>query len=93
MGIITTVGSFDVLEMAGGFRVHGSGLSRHALHCSVQNATMPTLAGAIALASCAHINETRMTEGAYRSRLARCIHRHGGKVAMGFYGITPVVVS
>lgn len=93
MSIITTVGEFQVLEMAGGFRVHGSGLSRHALHCSVENATLPTLAGAIALASCASVNETRMTEGAYRSRLARCIHRHGGKVAMGFYDITPVVAA
>ncbi len=93
MGIITTVGSFDVLEMAGGFRVHGSGLSRNALPCSVERATMPTLQGAVALASCANVNEARMTEGAYRSRLARCIRRHGGKMAAGFYGITPVVAA
>ena len=93
MSIITTVGEFQVLEMAGGFRVHGSGLSRHALHASIELATLPTLAGAVALASCARDNETRMTDGAYRSRLARCIHRHGGKMAAGFYGITPVVVS
>ena len=93
MGIITTVGEFQVLEMAGGFRVHGSGLSRHALHASIELATLPTLAGAVALASCARDNETRMTDGAYRSRLARCIHRHGGKMAAGFYGITPVVAA
>jgi len=93
MGIITTVGSFDVLEMGGGFRVHGSGLSRYALPCSVENATLPTLSGAVALASCANANEMRMTDGAYRSRLARCIHRHGGKMAAGFYGITPVVAA
>lgn len=89
MSTITTVGDFQVLEMAGGFRVRGSGVSRHALHCSVENATLPTLAGAVALASCARVNETRLTEGAYRSRLARCIRRHGGKTAVGFYGITP----
>ena len=89
MSIITTVGDFQVLEMAGGFRVHGSGLSRHALHVSVENATMPTLAGAVALASCASVNETRLTDAPYRSRLARCIRRHGGKPAAGFVGITP----
>ena len=93
MGIITTVGEFQVLEMAGGFRVHGSGLSRHALPVYAENTTLPTLAGAIALASCASVNEDRMDEGAYRSRLARCILRHGGERAMGFEGITPVVVS
>ena len=93
MSIITTVGEFQVLEMAGGFRVHGSGLSRHALHASIELATLPTLAGAVALASCARDNEIRMTDGAYRSRLARCIHRHGGKMAAGFYGITPVVAA
>jgi len=93
MSIITTVGEFQVLEMAGGFRVHGSGLSRHALHASIELATLPTLSGAVALASCANANEMRMTDGAYRSRLARCIHRHGGKMAAGFYGITPVVAA
>ena len=88
MSIITTVGEFQVLEMAGGFRVHGSGLSRHALPCSVENATL-TLKGAIALASCASANETRMTADAFRARIMRCILRHGGKMAMGFEGITP----
>ena len=93
MGIITTVGEFQVLEMVSGFRVYGSGLSRHALHASISRAILPTLAGAVALASCASVNETRMTEGAYRSRLARCIHRHGGKMGTGFYDITPVVAA
>ena len=91
MGIIATVGSFDILSMAGGFRVHGSGLSRHALPVSVENATLPTLAGAVALASCASANEGRTDDGAYHARLARCVLRHGGALALAFSGITPVV--
>jgi len=89
MGIITTVGSFDVLAMAGGFRVHGSGLSRYALPVDIENTTLPTLSAAVALASCASVNEDRMNVDAFRARIMRCILRHGGKMAMGFYGITP----
>jgi len=93
MSIITTVGEFQVLEMAGGFRVHGSGLSRHALPVYAENTTMPTLTGAIALASCASVNEDRMDADAFRARIMRCILRHGGERAMGFEGITPVVAA